>query len=243
MRDPTARAAERVPLVSQAPPRPGLNGLTDAEKKRQARELNALIDAYLLEPGGLLPGELAGWLGAWGAPSLAERVRRRATRLSRGDRGHADVILATRDAVILALYAFAAADGAFTAWSDGSVAQAGAGIGGLLMDPEGRIVDRLSHPGRWPDAFSAEVAALEAVMGAAVTRGAGRLRVYTDCLALLRLWLEKRGDPRLQQVRQLAGRFKGFDLQALPRLHNQPANRLARQALAGAAGSATYTGP
>lgn len=209
--------------------------MADAEGRRRARALNALIDACLLAPGEHPPRELAICLPAEDVTALAERVRRRATLIARRERPHAEAILTARDALILALYASATPRGAFTAWSDGSSRQGqAAGIGGLLMDPEGRMVAHLSQPLQGLDAFAAEVAALEAVMRAAADRGAGRLRVYTDCVALLLLWLEKRADPRLEQVRKQAHRFRRFELRALPRLHNQPANRLARQALASA---------
>lgn len=198
--------------------------------KAQARALNALIDASLLTPGAD-PRALAARLPEQEAAALAERVRRRATLLARREKAHADAILAVREALILALYARAAPPGAFTAWSDGSSRHGKAGIGGLLMDPQGLTVARLSEPRPGLDAFAAEIAALEAVMRAAAERGAGRLRVYTDCVALLLLWLEKRADPRLAEVRERARRFRRFELRALPRLHNQSANRLAREAL------------
>ncbi len=199
----------------------------------QARQLNAQVDACLLDQDAA-PREFAARLPDLDAAALAERVRRRATLLARRDRSHADAILTVRDALILAVYARATPRDAFTAWCDGSCRQGEAGIGGLLMDPEGRITARLCQPMRGLDAFGAEIAALEAMMRAAPEHGAVRLRVYTDCIALLLLWLEKRADPRLGQVRQLARRFRRFELRALPRLHNQSANRLARQALAAA---------
>lgn len=202
-----------------------------AMRKDQARALNALIDASLLAPETHPPRELAARLPDEEAGRLAERVRRRAAVIARRERGRSDAILGARDQLILALYAHAAPPGAFTAWSDGASRLGKAGIGGLLMDPEYRTVAHLAEPRPGLDAFAAEIAALEAVMRAAAERGAGRLRVYTDCVALLLLWLEKRADPRLAEVRERARRFRRFELRALPRLHNQPANRLAREAL------------
>lgn len=195
-----------------------------------------MIDVGLLAPGGSLPGELTARLPAQDSTRLAERVCRRAALLSRRDRSAAESILAARDALVLALYARATPRGTFTTWSDGSSKMTPqeliAGIGGLLMDPQGRIVSRLSRPCRGLDAFAAEIAALEAVQHSAAVLGAERLRVYTDCVALLHLWLESRADARLEKVREQARRFRRFELRALPRAHNQPANRLARQALA-----------
>ncbi len=208
----------------------------DADRRRRARELNALIDAALGAPARHPPRQLAAYLRAEEPAALAERVRRRATRIARHERSRAETILAARDALILALYAGGGPSGGFTAWCDGSSKPGPdgptAGVGGLLMDPQGRIVGRLSRPRRRLDAFAAEIAALEAVMHAACARGAQELRVFTDCVALQRLWLEQRADARLARVRELARRFRRFALHALPRLHNQPANRLARRALA-----------
>lgn len=116
-----------------------------------------------------------------------------------------------------------------------------AGIGGLVMDPASRVFVRVSRVRPGLDAFAAEVAALEAVQCGAAERGAERLRAYTDCAALLRRWLEKRTDQRLEKLGELARRFRRFELYTLPRLHNQPANCLARRALALAGGQGTYT--
>lgn len=222
--------------------------MPNVERRKQAHKLNAAIDACLLAPATHPPRELATRLPLQGTVALVERVRRRATLLSRRDRAHADSILTAREALILALYASTTPRGAFTAWSDGSSRKGAdglvAGIGGLLMDPDGRIVARLSRLRRGLDAFAAELAALEAVMRAAERRGAERLRAYTDCVALQQLWLQKRIDPRLDRIRDLARRFRRVDLRALPRAHNQPADRLAHAALARAAGQepeVTYT--
>lgn len=217
--------------------------MPNVQRSKQAQELNAAIDACLLAPLKHPPHELAMQMPRLGVLSLVERVRRRAALLSRRDRAHADTILATRNALTLALYAGTASGGAFAAWSDGSSKKNAdgpvAGIGGLVMAPDGRIVARLSRARRGLDAFAAEIAALQSVMQAAARHGAARLCVFTDCIALQRLWLEKRTDPRLARVNELARGFRRFDLRALPRLHNQAADRLARQALSRAAGLAT----
>lgn len=213
-----------------------MNNTAQAERRKRTRELNALIDACLLTPQAHPPRELAVHLPAQDTVALAERVRRRATLLSRRDRRDAEAVLAARDALIQALYAHTAPRGAFAAWCDGSSKKSAgalvAGIGGLLMEPQGRIVTRLSRVRRGLDSFAAEIAALEVVLRATAARGAERLCVFTDCVALQRLWLEKRTDPRLERVRELTRRFRRFDLRALPRPHNQPADRLARLALA-----------
>lgn len=64
----------------------------------------------------------------------------------------------------------------------------------------------------------------------AIDYGEDRLWVYTDCVALARLWREHRADERLAGVREQVAALERFALHPLPRLHNQPANKLARQA-------------
>jgi hypothetical protein len=76
--------------------------------------------------------------------------------------------------------------------------------------------------------FEAEIAALEAALEATSTVAARRVRVYTDCDALVSLWLQRRQDPRLRRVRYLARRLRRFELRSLPRRHNQVVHRLAR---------------
>ena len=60
--------------------------------------------------------------------------------------------------------------------------------------------------------------------------GANRLWLYTDNWGLVQLWNEHRDDNRLNELRRLAASLEKFTLRAIPRLHNQPANALARAA-------------
>ncbi len=78
--------------------------------------------------------------------------------------------------------------------------------------------------------LEAELAALATVLEAATGHHIDRLMVYTDSKALAQLWHERREDPRLVHIRQLTSSFKRIRIRAIPRLHNQAANALAKQA-------------
>jgi hypothetical protein len=173
-------------------------------------------------------------LGVRDVTTLAERVRRRATRLARRERPRAPQILAGRDRLIAALYARAAPRDWHVAWCDAAHAAGRAGLGGVLADADGTVIAELARTRTAPDAFTAELAALAALLALARRHGARRLRAYTDCAAASALWQRRRTDPRLARLRVLARGLERFELRALPRLHNQPANRLARAALAAA---------
>lgn len=167
---------------------------------------------------------------------LAERVRMRAARLVRRMPARRVEVLAARDALTQAIYRADAPRGWHTAWCDGTSlvreeTRLGA-IGVLLFDPEGAVVALLSQRREARDAFEAELAALEAALRLARAHGAERLRAHTDCAAAARLWRSRRRDPRLAPVRAAARKLRRFELRAVPRAHNQPAHRLAREALA-----------
>ena len=206
--------------------------MTSAQnRQRRTRHVNDVIDRALLQPTDAQLREAVRLRTTTSVPDLAERVRRRGALLARRQRAQRVEIQRARDDFILALYADATPAGWHTAWCDGSVAaerRAGAGIGGLVMDPEGRIVAQLAR--RVPDLapFEAEIAALAETLRAARAQGAQRLRVHTDCDALVRAWQRRRDDPRLQAIATLAKGFRRMELRALPRLHNQPAHRLAK---------------
>ena len=101
------------------------------------------------------------------------------------------------------------------------------------MDPGGRVVTRLARFHAELDPFAAEIAALTAVLRAGLRTGAARMRVHTDCVALARLWHERRSDPRLDSVRALSRGYRALAICAIPRSHNRPAHVLAREAMAG----------
>jgi ribonuclease HI len=197
------------------------------------RDLNALVDAALLDPAFHRAWAVSRALRQHEVAPLAERVRRRATLITRRARAQTVSILDARDNLIQALYARDSPRGWHTAWCDGATdASEAAGIGGLLLDTDGHEVGRWSRVITPRDPFATEIAALAAALEFATTHGVHRLRVYTDCVALVRLWHEHRADDRLGTVRARAARLERPQLRALPRLHNQPANRLARNALA-----------
>jgi ribonuclease HI len=203
-------------------------------EREHARRLNRAIDQALLEPGrddAAKLGELGGRLSP---VELAERVRRRAARLGARSRR----IPQRGDALIAALYAAAAPPGWFSAWCDGSSSRTPpgrAGVGGVVMDPGGRVVARLARFHAGLDPFAAEIAALAAVLKAGLKAGAMRMRVHTDCVALIRLWHERRSDSRLDSVRALSRGFRALALRAIPRSHNRTAHVLAREAMLRAA--------
>lgn len=207
------------------------------EGPRPGHHVNDLIDRALRQPTDAHFRAVAR-LPAIAPQDLAERVRRRATLLARRDRRNRAPILQARDRLMLALYANATPAGWHTAWCDGSLAAArtATGIGGLVVDASGRIVAEFAR--RVPDQppFEAEIAAVVATLEAAHAHGARRLRVYSDCGAAVRLWHQRRDDARLAALAALAGEFRRLQICVLPRLHNQPAHRLA-QAGAGPSGA------
>lgn len=200
-------------------------------ERERARILNRAIDQALLEPGRDDAAKLRELGGRPSTEELAERVRRRAARLGARSRQ----VPGRGDALMAALYASAASPGWFSAWCDGSshrTPPSGAGVGGVVMDPGGRVVARLARFHADLDPFAAEIAALAAVLKAGLKARARRMRAHTDCVALARLWHERRSDPRLDSVRALARGFQALAIRSIPRSHNRPAHVLAREAMA-----------
>jgi ribonuclease HI len=205
----------------------------------EASRLNQAIDQFLLDPSSSRQDAVLRISSKWDAMQVAERVRRRATILGRVERGRRQSIIRARDRLVVMLYGHAARAGWHVAWSDASVygdrEGVRAGVGGLLLDAQGRMLAEISAPASTADALLAELMALTVVLRMALEQGVERLRVHTDCDALVAMWLQQRDDPRLGELRDLAGRLRGFDLHYVPRQHNQLAHRLARRAIAGSA--------
>ncbi len=202
-----------------------------ARPTEDARRLNRLIDRCLQAP---VPARFDAVLRAASvleAPAVAERVRRRATVLGRAERQHRRAILTARDKLVLQLYRQAAPAGWYAAWCDGSVSGGLAGIGGLLLNPRGNRVGELSRAIGACDPFGTELAAACAVLRMALGRGAQQVCAYTDCDALVALWMRQRDDPRLRELCALVRECRRFELRRIPRQHNQPAHRLARRAI------------
>ncbi len=197
------------------------------------REITAAIDRALTGRARMDREALPGLRTGQTVAALAERVRQRAAALARRHPAPGR-IERRRDRLILALYARAAPAGWACGWCDGSCAPGDpprAGFGGLLLDSTGRLLRRISRRQIAHDAFASEIAALTALMETAIRAGVRRLRVHTDCAALARMWREQRTDPRLAAVRAAAAGLERLELRVIPRLHNQPADRLARRAI------------
>lgn len=203
-------------------------------RKEQTQHLNQVIDRALLEPSTVHIKDVISLRVTRDTFALSERIRRRATWQCRHQPRQSALIIETRDRLILRLYHSMAPKGWYCAWSDGSVMGSRmlrqCGIGGLLMDRDGQIISRISQSVEVRPPFETEIAALDAVMGAAVENAVQRLCVYCDCAALVTLWQRQRNDPRLEHIRILADALVRFQLLTLPRQHNQPANRLAKEA-------------
>ncbi len=166
---------------------------------------------------------------------LCDRIFRRVTRLGRRHRSETTSIIATRNRHVLEVYAHRAPKGWFSAWCDGSSTTDAdgrrAGIGLVLMDTQHALIAALGEPAGALSALDAELAALVATVKTAVARGAGYLRVHTDCPALIHLWQDRRGDEVLSGVRQAARPLRWLQLRLVPRRFNQVTNALARGAV------------
>jgi hypothetical protein len=208
-------------------------------RREEARRLREAIDAALLPAAA---GDLAAVLALVGlrdVVALADRVRLQARRLARAHPNERVRLLSTGDALVLALYRKTAPPGWLCGWCDASVLHEGAprrvGVGAIVLDAAGRPCARISRQIADCDPFEAETAALEATLevAAAHREGAPGIRVYTDCDALVSLWLQHRNDLRLRTVRSWAAKLGRLELRGLPRRHNQAAHRLARAGVAG----------
>ena len=195
-----------------------------------------LIDQALVTPSSQHQQQLSQLTQTIAVTPLADRVRKRATQLCKRQRKNTHKLLATRDKLIMALYATAVPQGWACAWCDGSSVKQDdhyqAGIGGIVMNSEGTVIARLCHAIGDYHAYEAEIAAVAAVIRTALDYQQRRLWVYTDNHGLAQLWHEHRNDNRLTEIRRFALDLDRFALRALPRQHNQPANALAKKAIA-----------
>lgn len=203
--------------------------------QNHARHLNALIDKVLLAPNDENREQLRQLAKASAPGPLAERIRQRATLLAKRRSDDRTPLLRLRDELMLSVYAAVIPKGWSCGWTDGASFKTDrhqqAGIGGLLMDSGGTVIEQISRAIGEADAFAAELAALIAVMQCATERQQKRLWLYTDNRGLVQLWNEHRSDIRLIELRRQAASLERFILCAIPRLHNQPANALARAAV------------
>jgi ribonuclease HI len=203
--------------------------------QKQAQQLNAVVDNAFLVPANESREQLKQLAKTCDPGSLAERIRKRATLLAKRRSEKGLSLLRLRDELILAVYAAAVPKGWSCGWADGASfgtdGQRQAGIGGLLMDSDGRLMERISQSIGEEDAFAAELAALIAIVHCATERRTKWLWLYTDNRGLVQLWNEHRDDYRLKELRRQATHLERFTLRAIPRLHNQSANALARSAV------------
>ena len=202
-------------------------------EREAARSLGAALERALLHP---IPANVEHVLALArheDATRIADRVQLRARRLAKAKGTQRGPVLAAADALLLHLYQAAAPAGWLCAWCDATVTGGGAAVGALLLDRNARELARIAESVAACAPFEAEIAALEAVLRA-LPRNAARVRVHTDCDALVALWLQRRRDARLRVVRALARRLRRFELRAVPRRHNRIAHSLAREAAAAA---------
>jgi len=206
-------------------PRPGIR---HAQTERIDQAVDAALQSADLE---VLLALLALAAGEATIP-LCDRVFRRATRLARQNRSETVAVIAARNRRVLEIYAHRAPKGWFSAWCDGSsTTDAGgqrAGIGLVLMNPQHEMIAALGESAGALSSLDAELAALLTTVRTAVARGAGYLRVHTDCPALVHRWQARRGDDAISEVRQAGRPLRRLQLRLVPRRFNQVANALAR---------------
>ena len=99
------------------------------------------------------------------------------------------------------------------------------------MDPQHEVIAAVGEPAGALSPRAAELAALEATVKTAVSRGAHYLCVHTDCPALVHMWQDRRGDDSLFGLREAARPLRRLQLRLVPRRLNQSANALARGAV------------
>jgi len=201
-------------------------------RRAQTQRINRAVDEALQDANGETILALLELVADEATIPLCDRILRRATRLARQNRSETASIIATRNRRVLEVYAHRAPKSWFSAWCDGSSTTDAdgkrAGIGVVLMDAQHEAIATLGEPAGALSPLDAELAALEATVTTAVARGAGYLRVHTDCPALVHLWQDRRDDDSLSGVRQAARPLRRLQLRLVPRRFNQVANALAR---------------
>lgn len=214
-------------------------------RKEAARRLNFLVDRALTDPGAVQTRAVLDHASPGSLHRLVDRIRRRATVISKRHAQSSQQILLARNQLVLRINAHLLGENVAAGWCDGSSVEIdgerSAGVGGLLMTHEGNIIASISnHAGRL-DAFKAEIAALAAILREALEHGVERVVIHTDCRALSAMWQQRRDDPRIASVRALAREFDSIKLRCIPRRHNGPAHTLAKKAaLAPAPPAHTY---
>lgn len=206
----------------------------NAQTRRElAKRLNRMIDRALQNADESAPVALLEVAAGEETIGLCSRISRRATLLARRDPAQGPAIIAARNRLVLEIYGHRTPEGWFSAWCDGSTASDAGGnrssIGVVLMDAQHRVVTEFGKSAGALSPLAAELAALEATVQTAVAHGATRLRVYTDCTALIHLWQGQRDDDRLAGLLLAADPLRCLQLYLVPRRFNQVANNLARR--------------
>lgn len=203
---------------------------------QSSRRLNESIDRLLLERPPAPIDAIVPWARLDEPAALADRVRRRATRLAKVHRAEVGKILQARDRIVLTLYHLASPPGCFSGWCDGSIVpgdgQRGAGIGAVLMAPGGELIAEFARAGAGSQSFEVEIEAVLALLHMGREYSVRRISVHTDCHALVQRWSMQRDDVRLQRLRGVVKDYEFFKMNAVPPRHNRPAHRLARAATA-----------
>lgn len=198
------------------------------------RDLNQIIDGALNDPTRSHLQAILTLVTPNNVYRLAERVRRLSTRLIRHKHKNTKNLLAVRDALIMALYAEISPAGWANAWCDGSSMihndEHRAGVGVVIYSQRWQCIAQTSRAEGNKTAFEAEIQAIAFALDTAMVHHLPRIRVHTDNKALAQLWREHRRDSRLAAIRERAANFERLQICAIPRLHNQAANRLAKQA-------------
>lgn len=204
-------------------------------RRERARSLNRVIDRALRSPTEEALSELMAVAAGERTGLLCNRLFRRANRLLRDDPGRGADIVSTRDRRVAEIYGCRVPAGWFSAWCDGSSSNGTdgvwSGIGFVVLDPQQRLIVELGEARGALSPLDAELEALEVAVKSAVTQGADRLRVHTDCPALVHLWHGHREDVRLNGLRQVASTLVRLQLCLIPRRFNQWAHRLARRVM------------
>lgn len=208
-----------------------------------ADPVKSAIDAALLAATPRPLHELLSTNRALAVPAVADRVYRRAIQLARRGRIPRATLIQAREAIILALYAWATPKGWVAAWCDGSTktenTQHLAGVGAILADCDGRVTAQAAHKLTGLPALEAEIAAADAALALVLDAGETRVRLHTDCRGLVDLWRSRRSDPRLAALCARAVRLERLQVRLVPRQHNQPAHRLAHAARGRGSGDGT----
>jgi hypothetical protein len=143
--------------------------------------------------------------------------------------------LSVRDKLIQVVYAAVVPAGWSCAWVDGSSiktdAQRQAGIGGVLMDADGKVIEYINRAIGNKGAFDAEITALVAMLQLDTDHQYFKLWVYCDNQGLANLWHEQRDDHRLDERRTQVKLLQKFALRYISRAHNHITHVLAQKAI------------